>query len=51
MAVLVRKGQKQAKSENYHVYSIELHFVRIFKNSKNQPLVIRNIQNRKLNNN
>ncbi len=51
MAVLVRKGQKQVKSENYKGYSLGLHFARIFKNSKKQPLVIRNIQNHKLNNN
>ena len=51
MAVLGRMGQKQVKSENYQGYSLGPHLVRIFKNSKNQPLLIRNIQNHKLNNN
>jgi len=45
------KGSKTSKIQNYQGYSLEIHFVRIIKNSKNQPLVIRNMQNRKLNNN
>ena len=40
MAVLVRKGQKQVKSDNYQGYSLGLHLAQIFENSKNQPLVI-----------
>ena len=45
------KGSKTSKYENYQGYSFGLHFARILKNSKNQPLVIRTIQNHKLNNN
>jgi len=51
MAVLVRKGQKQVKSENWQGNSLGLDSIRIFKNSKNLPLVIWDIQNHKINNN
>jgi hypothetical protein len=51
MTVLVRKGQKQVKSENGQGNLLGLHSIRIFKNSKNLPLVIRDTQNHKLNNN
>jgi len=39
MVVLLRKGQKQVKSENKQGNSLDFNFARIFKNSKNQQLV------------
>jgi len=40
MVVLARKGLKQVKSESLQGNSLGLHLARIYKNSKNQPLVI-----------
>ena len=46
------KGSKTSKNPKINkVIQLAANLARIFKNSKNQPLVIRKIQNHKLNNN
>jgi len=45
------KGSKTSKNPKINKVTLGLHLARIFKNSKNQPLVIGKIQKHKLNNN